>query len=112
MKYIVLIGLMSILSTESLAYGVVNGKIIEVRIDQSGLAMVKFDQPVTGSYATCRISAYTNWLSFNTNTAAGRSIMAMVLTAKTTGSTVAAYGLGTCSNFGGYVEDWDYGVAL
>lgn len=100
-------------SCQAVAIGVVTGKVIQVRVDQSGLGMVIFDQSVGGAFATCRNSAYSNALSFNTNNAGGRSILAMALAAKNTGDTIQAYGDGSCDNYGGaHVENWSYGVVL
>jgi len=73
--------------------------------------MVVFDQQVGGTPATCVHPAYTNALSFNATTGGGRAIMALALTAKTTGVVVTVFGNGTCGIYGGaHVEDWSYGV--
>lgn len=73
--------------------------------------MVMFDQLIAGTPATCVHPAYTNALSFNATTGGGKAIMAMALTAKTTGASVEVYGTGACGIYGGaHVEDWNYGV--
>ena len=93
--------------------GSVSGKVIQVRVDKDGRGIVTFDTQVGGAPATCRHSAYTNALSFDANTHGGKAIMALALAAKTSGSSVSAYGMGACSIYGGaWVEDWDYGVIL
>ena len=42
--------------------------------------------------------------------AAGKAVLALALAAKAQDSPITVIGLGTCSNFSSYVEDWDYGV--
>ena len=74
--------------------------------------MVVFDQVVGGSPATCVNPSYRNALAFDTTTGGGKAIMALALTAKTTGVSVVVYGSGICGIYGAYVEDWSYGVAL
>jgi hypothetical protein len=99
------------ISSQVFAGYVINAKVILVRADQSGLGMVVFDKLVNGSPACINAAAYTNALSFNSNTAGGKAIMTMALTAKATGATIEAYGTGACGNYGGaHVEDWSYGV--
>lgn len=94
-----------------LAAGSISGTVTSIRIDQSGNGMVFFDKNVSGTPPGCVISAYQNAFAFNTNTAGGKAIYAMVIAAKASGATIVAYGLGTCGTFGSYVEDWDTGVA-
>lgn len=84
-----------------------------MRVDQNGLGMVIFDQNVGSAFATCRDSNnYANALSFNVNNAGGKGILALALSAKAAGNSVIAYGDGSCSNYGSYVENWSYGIVL
>ena len=86
-------------------------KVTQIRTDQGGLGMVVFDQSITGSPGCINAAAYANAFSFNSNTAGGKAIMAMALTAKATGATIYVSGTGACGNYGGaHVEDWSYGV--
>jgi|SRR5882724_1728647 len=111
MLRLVLVFLILAISNLALANGSVSGKVVAVRVDQNGIGMVTFDQPVTGAPASCRHPAYANALSFDSNTAGGRTIAAAALAAKATGDTVSAYGTGACTIYGGaWVEDWSYGV--
>lgn len=114
MKHLVAALLGLCISSQALAAGAIgSAKVINVRIDQDGKGMVIFDQPIAGTPATCVHPAYTNALSFNTTTGGGKAIMAMALTAKTTGASVTVYGTGACEIYGGaHVEDWSYGVIL
>ncbi len=89
--------------------GSIYGKVIQVRMDSSGFGMVIFDRPVSGSPPTCVIDAYRNALAFNLNTAAGKGIMSLALSAKATETQLTVYGLGTCGIYGYAVEDWNYG---
>lgn len=107
---IVLATLATLISSHALAAAAVTGIVTAVRIDQTGNGLVHFDHIVSGTPPGCVIGAYQSALAFNTNTAAGKAIYAMVLAAKSQGSTITAYGLGTCAIFGSYIEDWDYGT--
>lgn len=85
-------------------------KVTLVRVDSTGIGMVVFDQPASGTSPTCiNAAAYKNALSFDANTAGGKSILAVALAAKATGSIVYAYGANKCSIYNGaHVEDMDY----
>lgn len=99
------------ISSQVFAGSIGYSKVIQVRTDQGGLGMVVFDQLISGSPGCINATAYANAFSFNSNTAGGKAIMAMALTAKATGAIIAVYGTGACGNYGGaHVEDWSYGV--
>src|SRR3569833_575122 len=68
--------LVTFFSSHIYAAGNVSGKVVQVRVDQTGNGMVFFEQPVSGSPPSCVIGAYNNALAFNTNTAGGRAILA------------------------------------
>jgi hypothetical protein len=85
-----------------------NVHVTSVRVDSDGTGVVFFDHPMGGTPPGCVISAYANALSFGG--ANGKAILALALAAKTQGLAITVYGLGTCSNYGSYVEDWNYGV--
>lgn len=110
MKTFVSIVLGLVIPSQLFAVGSVSATVVSVRIDQTGNGMVFFDQNIGGAPPSCVITAYRNALAFNTNTAGGKSIYAMVLAAKATGAAINVVGLGTCNIFGSYVEDWDTGV--
>lgn len=110
-RVIALVSLSAVISGQAFAIGSVTGKVIQIRIDQEGRGMVTFDQPIGNQPASCRHSAYTNALAFDTNTPGGNGIMAMAIAAKATGDTISAYGTGNCNVYlGSWVEDWAYGV--
>lgn len=112
-KFLILlaIGLLGI-APSAQAAGAVSGKIQQIRIDADGRAMVFFDQPIGSSSPACvNGPAYGKALAFNSATAAGKSVLSVLLLAKSTGRTVHAYGLGTCTVYGnGTAEDWNYGT--
>jgi hypothetical protein len=111
MKRLISAALSAFVCSVACAAGAVDSaKVVQVRIDQDGKGMVIFDRPMAGTPPGCVVSVYANALAFG-NTPSGRAVMALALTAKTTGSTVTAYGLGTCAVYGSYAEDWNYGVA-
>lgn len=109
-KTLGLLVLASLIPCQVFAAGYVNATVAMVRIDQSGRGMVFFDQNIGGTPPGCVISNYRSALGFDTSTAGGRAIYAMALAAKATGAAISVSGLGTCTIFGGFVEDWDTGV--
>lgn len=109
MKHLVSAVLAFVMSSQAWGIGsIANAKVIEVRIDKNGKGMVMFDRPVGGAPPSCVIGYYANALAFEG--ANGRAVMAMALAAKASGSPLYAYGSGSCSVYGSYVEDWEYGV--
>ena len=100
----------SVLSLQANAAGNVDAKVIQVRMDKNGWGMVIFDQNLGGTQPSCVAAPYANALAFDSNTAGGKAIAAMALTAKATSSPITVYGTGACSVYGAYLEDWSYGV--
>jgi hypothetical protein len=113
MKKIIIILSMLVASQ---AYGigsVSNAKVIQIRIDLNGRAMIFFDQQIGGTPAACVNDAYNNALGVDASTAGGKAVLSLALTAKTTGSPITAYGLGSCGVYGGTtVETWNHGFLL
>lgn len=109
MRRLFFVVFLALLSSEVFAIGSVYGKVTQVRVDADGKGMVVFDKAITGEFAACRHSAYTNALSFKGDEA-GKAVLAFALSAKVTGVLVTAYGSGVCANYSGHVEDWSYGV--
>lgn len=96
-------------STANAGYAQPNSVVIQVRIDQSGMGLMFFDKPLIGS-PSCIVPAYNNALAFNTNTAGGKAIFALALSAKAAGTPLSvAVGTNTCGVYGSAVEDWYYG---
>ena len=93
------------------ASGTVAGRVVNVRIDNTGKGIVYFDQNVAGS-PSCVMPTYENAMAFDTSTAAGKAIMARALAAKATGDVLKAQGTGTCTIYGNAwaedVENFDY----
>lgn len=94
----------------SAGYGIVYGaKVVNIRVDQTGLGMVFFDQPIVNTPPTCVIPMYSKALAFNAATAGGKAILALALTARLTGTPINyVVGSGTCSIYSNFVEDWGY----
>lgn len=106
-KYLFLI--LAVIPGVSLAVGAVNTfEVDEIRVDASGKGFVKFTTDLVGTPATCITSSYTRNLAFDTNEPGGRSILSVVLTAKTSGKRIWARGTGTCSVYGS-MESWNFG---
>lgn len=99
-----------LVSQVAAAAGTVYSTVVAVRVDATGRGMVVFNDNIGGTPPACRHSSYFNALAFDANTAGGKAILALALSAKATGSPVQANGNGTCIAYGGaFVEDWDYG---
>lgn len=87
-----------------------NAKIETIRVDNDGRAMVFFDQEIAGTPPPCVHEAYKRALGFDASSEGGKAVLSMALTAKTTGSSVTAHGLGICGTYGGSViETWNHG---
>lgn len=85
-----------------------NFGVLVVRADRSGVGFVKFDQPLVASPASCISGGHTSHLSFDLNTPGGRAAMSVALTAHATGKKIAAWGTGTCDEYG-LIESWNFG---
>ena len=110
MKSLIVLLAAATFSIQAPAAGSVDGKVIQVRMDKNGWGMVIFDQALGGTPPSCVGAPYANALAFDSNTAGGKAIAAMALTAKATASPITVYGTGACSVYGAYLEDWSYGV--
>jgi hypothetical protein len=80
-------------------------------VDFNGFCLVKFSQPIAGTPPSCVVPSYASALAFDTNTAGGRSLRAVLLSAKASGSTLDVGGKGTCGVYPGQIEDLYYAVA-
>lgn len=106
--FLLVIALMVASTSQVLAIGMVDGaKVIKVRVDKSGKGMIEFDRPLTSTPAAC-INGFQTWLAFDTNTAGGKSIMSIALTAQASGERILARGTGACDIYS-VVESWDWG---
>lgn len=110
MKKIILVCLM-FASSAAFAGRSVDAKIISVRVDSSGVGMVRFATKPTGTPPDCMYETYADYFSFNTSTNGGKALLSAALAAKATGSVVSAYGSGTCVNYNGVAEDLAYLVS-
>ena len=79
-----------------------------VRVDKTGLGYVKFKNDLLGTPADCIQPGYEAALAFDTNQAAGKSIMSLVLAAQASGRKVLARGTGSCAIYG-VMEEWKWG---
>jgi hypothetical protein len=109
MKKIILAFLGCGICSYAFANSSVFGTVINVRVDSTGHGMVTFSQTISGS-PSCINSAYGNTYAFDGTTAGGRNFLALALASQASGASIAAYGLGTCSTYGGFAEDFYYGV--
>lgn len=79
-----------------------------IRVDSDGKALVRFSANLSGSRPGCMDGGYANYLAFDANTAGGKNILAVLLSAKLGERTVTAYGTGTCPTYG-LIENWFFG---
>lgn len=100
--------LLVVFTTQVNAFGIANSKVASVRVDKNGSGIVEFEDPILHEPASC-VSSYQNHLSFDTNTAGGKSIYSMVLAALAADKKIVAYGTGTCTSYPSDVEAWSYG---
>lgn len=112
MKKLILAVSMMFCSLQVFAIGhVSNAKVVQVRVDLDGRAMIIFDQQVAGTPPNCVHVAYKNAFAVDASTDGGKAVLSWALTAKTTGAPVTVYGFGVCGVYGGTnVETWNYGV--
>ncbi|HTF97838.1 MAG TPA: hypothetical protein VL995_17005 [Cellvibrio sp.] len=109
MRFLILaFTLMFMYAPQVFAIGMMDGaKVIKVRVDKSGKGMIEFDKPLYSSPPACA-SGYPTWLAFDSNTAGGKSILSIALTAQASGALVMARGSGTCDIYS-VTESWDWG---
>ena len=88
----------------------VYGTVINIRVDSTGHGMVTFNATISGSPSCINSAAYGNAYAFDATTDGGRSFLELALASQASGASIAAYGLGTCSTYGGFAEDFYYGV--
>jgi hypothetical protein len=107
-----LMSLATLLSISAHAAGSLSTATIEtVTVDSNGFGLVKFTQPIAGTPpSSCVIPGYASALAFDTNTAGGRSLLAVLLIAKASGSTLDVGGKGACGVYPGQIEDLSYAV--
>lgn len=88
--------------------GIANNAYVDhVRVDRTGLGYVQFASALSGSPIACGAS-YPNALSFDANSAGGKAVYALALTAKATGKRLYAVGADACSQYS-QVESWGWG---
>lgn len=85
-----------------------DAKVVRVRTDSNGRAMIFFNKAISGSPA-CVHPAYLTSVAIDTSTPGGKSALSVALTAKVSTATVRAYALGTCNVYGPETaEDLNY----
>lgn len=83
-------------------------KVVNVRADKDGKGYVTFDQPLSGTPASCISGGHTRHLAFDLNTEGGKGIMSIALAAQASGKSIKARGTGQCDIYG-IVESWAWG---
>jgi len=99
MKNIFLLVLLSVLSQGVVAQGYANKfGVVYVRADANGYGIVNFDSPLEDAPASC-INGHPSHMSFDTNTAGGKALMSVLLTAYSSGKKITARGTGACDEY-------------
>lgn len=107
------IAILALISSIANAKGVAyNATVVDVRIDHTGHGFIKFKQPLVDAHGStipdCTQEQYSNMLAFDVNTAGGKAVMAIALSAKASGRLIHGVGAGKCDIYG-VMEDWSYG---
>lgn len=106
---VMLVFVCSLVQAKGVAY---NATVEDVRIDHSGHGFIKFKETLKDAYSStipeCTQEQYSNMLAFDVNTAGGKAIMAIALSAKVSGKLIHGVGRGKCDIYG-VMEDWEYG---
>lgn len=111
MKSFFLAAALALAATQApaLAVGVADTYSVDyVRVDANGYGYVQFTTALIGQPAACTQPDYAKVLSFDTNTAPGKAILAIVLQAKASDAKVYAKGTGDCPYYG-VMEKWNWG---
>lgn len=102
-KLFILVALFACMNSAYAASSKVTGIVKNVRIDNNGEGMIRFDTSIE-NMASCAIEFYQKTYSFDANTQGGKAIYSMALAAKTTGNPMTAYGTGDCAEYPNTVE--------
>jgi hypothetical protein len=64
---------------------------------------------ITGTAPSCVDPNYSQYMSFDTNTEAGRAIFRLATEARASGGYLTVTGTGTCGHYS-IIEEWYYGT--
>jgi hypothetical protein len=110
MKKILLALLGCSICSYAFASSSVFGTVINVRVDSTGHGMVTFSATISGSPSCINSAAFGNAYAFDATTDGGRAFLALALASQASGAAISAVGLGTCNIYGGFAEDFYFGV--
>ncbi len=107
-KTFILVTALSIIFCNVFAGSIDNAKVVRIRTDVTGKAMIFFNKTISNQ-PSCVHPSYATALAIDTKTAGGKSALSVALTAKVTAVKVRAYALGSCNIFGiNTAEDLNY----
>ncbi|WP_218419951.1 hypothetical protein [Alteromonas lipotrueae] len=99
LRYLILIaGLLT--ASQGFAHGVVEGYVIDVRVERNGKVLLTFDRDVGHNPPNCSASSRRN-MAFNLSTVADSGMLSAALTAQSTHKILRARGSGACESWGG-----------
>ena len=110
MKKIILALLGCSICSYAFASSSVFGTVINIRVDSTGHGMVTFSATISGSPSCINSAAFGNAYAFDATTDGGRAFLALALASQASGVAISAVGLGTCNIYGGFAEDFYFGV--
>ncbi|TRY33412.1 hypothetical protein [Aliiglaciecola sp. M165] len=83
-------------STSALSYGVVEGYVVEVRVERGGKVLISFDREIHGSPPACSAGRKTN-MAFTTLDEGGEGMLSAALAAQASGNMLRGRGGGVCN---------------
>src|SRR5438094_6784868 len=94
--------------------GSITALVDKIRVDQNGHGLVQFAGTMSDFPSCCQSPhpCFGNAFAFDTNTAAGKGILALVTAAKLSTKHINALGTGSCTLYGEWAEDWLLGTLL
>lgn len=87
-------------AANALAHGVLEGYVVDVRVERNGKVLVTFDREAVNNPPECSSGARRN-MAFNLVSTADSGMLSAVLTAQSTGKLLRARGTGACESWSG-----------
>jgi hypothetical protein len=107
MKYVIFVFTLLAFSPNIVsAHGVLDGHIVDIRVEISGQVILTFDQPAGQTPPECA-AANPKHMAFSLTSPSGSGVLSTAIAAQSTGKIVRARGTGACSSFNVF-EDIGY----
>lgn len=89
-----------LISTQAFAHGIVEGYVVDIRVERSGKVLLTFDRDVSHNPPECSASSRRN-MALSLSTVADSGMLAAALTAQSTHKLLRARGSGVCESWSG-----------